>query len=105
MRATLKRAPLVSQGSLNRLLQAAGESWTRHDYPQYFEMMERASRSDPANYRILLDLGLAYGMRYDYPSAERCFEKAIRLGPRKAEVLAVAGTHCRNFGRYELARE
>jgi Tfp pilus assembly protein PilF len=103
MRPTLKR-PLVSQGSLNRLLQAAGEAWQRHDFTQYFELMERACRSDPANHRILLDLGLAYGMRYDYPSAERCFEKALRLTPQQAEVLALIGTHCRNFGRYEMAR-
>jgi len=86
------------------MLHAAAESWRRQDYQQYFETMERASRLDPANHRILLDLGLAYGMRYEYASAERCFEKAVRLAPQKTEVLAMAGTHCRNFGRYEMAR-
>ena len=100
----MKRALLVSQGSLNRMLRAAADSWSRHDYTQYFETMERASRADPANHRILLDLGLAYGMRYEYPSAERCFEKAVRVAPQKAEALAMAGTHCRNFSRYEMAR-
>ena len=104
MAPTLKRARLVSEGSLNRMLQAAAESWRHQDYTQYFETMERASRSDPANHHILLDLGLAYGTRYEYSAAERCFEKAIRLAPRKAEVLALAGTHCRNFGQYEMAR-
>src|SRR5260221_12666434 len=100
----MKQQRLISQGALSRTLQAARESWNRQDYQQYFEMIERASRLDPANHRILLDLGLAYGMRYDYAAAERCLEKAIRVAPQKAAVLAMAGTHCRNFGRYEMAR-
>lgn len=93
-----------SKGALTRKLQAAGEAWQRREYEDYFKLMEGASRLDPANHRILLDLGLAYGMRYEYPSAERCFERAVRVAPQKAEVLALAGTHCRNFGRYEMAR-
>jgi len=100
----MKRPLLVSKGSLNRMLHTAVESWGRQDYQQYFELMERASRLDPANHRILLDLGLAYGMRYDYATATRCFEKAVRVAPRKAEALGMVGTHCRNLGRYEMAR-
>src|SRR6266850_3239297 len=100
----MKLKKMVSQGSLSRTLQAASESWGRRDYQQYFDIMERASRLDPANHRVLLDLGLAYGMRYDYAAAQRCLEKAIRVAPQKAAVLAMAGTHCRNFGRYEMAR-
>src|SRR6266850_2857388 len=100
----MKRPQLISPGSLNRMLQAAQESWGKRDFDAYFETMERASKLDPANHRILLDLGLAYGMRYDYAAAQRCLEKAIRVAPQKAAVLAMAGTHCRNFGRYEMAR-
>jgi len=100
----MKRQRLVSEGSLSRMLQTAAGCWGRQDYEQYFELMERASRLDPANYRIVLDLGLAYGMRYDYPAAERCLDKAVRVAPHKAEVLTMAGTHCRNFSRYEMAR-
>jgi tetratricopeptide (TPR) repeat protein len=86
------------------MLQEAAQSWQRRDYTHYFEIMERACRRDPANHRILLDLGLAYGIRYDYVAAERCFEKAARVAPDKANVLAMAGTYCRNFSRYEMAR-
>src|SRR6267142_1734595 len=100
----MKQQRLISQGALSRTLQAARESWNRQDYQQYFEMIERASRLDPANHRILLDLGLAYGMRYDYAAAERCFEKAVRVAPQRSEALAMAGTHCRNFNQYEMAR-
>jgi len=60
---------------------------------------------DPANYRVLLDLGLAYGMRYNFEASERCLDKAVRVAPQKAEVLAMAGTHCRNVNRFELARK
>jgi tetratricopeptide (TPR) repeat protein len=85
------------------MLQAAQESWGKRDFDPYFETMERASKLDPANPRILLDLGLAYGMRYDYAAAERCLEKAVRVAPKKSEVLVMAGTHCRNFNQYEMA--
>ncbi len=40
-----------------------------------------------------MDMGAAYGMRYDYASAERCFEKAVRVAPRRELVLIMAGTH------------
>jgi tetratricopeptide (TPR) repeat protein len=86
------------------MLQQASECWRRRDYPQYFELMERARRLDPANHQILLDLGLAHGIRYDYTAAERCFDQAIRVAPNKSDALVVAGTHCRNFNRFEMAR-
>lgn len=101
----MKRLQLVSKGTLARLVQGATESWGRQDFQQYFELMERACRLDPANHRLLLDLGAAYGMRYDYPAAERCFEKAARVAPDRANALAMAGLQCRNFARYELARQ
>lgn len=100
----MKRLQLASKGSLSRLANAATEAWARQDFPQYFELMQRASRLDPANHGLLLDLGSAYGQRYDYAAAERCFEKGIKVAPDRGNALAMAGTHCRNFGRYELAR-
>src|SRR5947209_8136569 len=100
----MKQPQLVSKGSLQRTLHAASEAWNKRQFEQYFELMERAARQAPANSHILLDLGLAYGVRYDFPQATRCFEKAVRVAPNKTEALIVAGTHCRNFGRYEMAR-
>ena len=100
----MKRAQLVSKGSLSRMMQAATELWRRQEFQQYFELMERACHLDPANHGLLLDLGAAYGMRYDYGAAERCFEKAVRVAPDRANTLAMAGMQCRNFSRYELAK-
>lgn len=100
----MKRQQLISQGSLSRMMQAAAEAWNRQDYQQSIDTLERASRLDPANAGVQLDLGRAYGMRYDYAAAEKCFEKAVRVAPNRAEMLAMAGLQCRNFSRYEMAR-
>ena len=100
----MKRQQFISPGSLSRMLQAAAEAWNRQDYQQSIDTLERASRLDPANAGVQLDLGRAYGMRYDYVAAERCFEKAVRIAPEKADMLAMAGLQCRSFSRYEMAR-
>jgi tetratricopeptide (TPR) repeat protein len=100
----MKRMRMISEGALSRLRQGALEAWRRQDYPDYFKIMEQASRQDPANSALLLDLGAAYGMRYDYVAAERCFDKAVRVSPVKNNALIMAGTQCRGFDRYEMAR-
>ncbi len=66
-------------------------------------MMERLSRLDPANFGVLLDLGGFYGKRYDYAAAERCFERAVRIAPKKAETLAMAGQKSREFRKEDMA--
>src|SRR3984957_289464 len=99
----LKRPALVSQGTLARIFQTAGENWKRCDFAQAIEMMERASRLNPSNHGILLDLGRMYGLRYDYAAAERCFERAIRIAPKKSEALVAAGQQSRNFFNYPMA--
>ena len=95
---------MVSKGSLSRMVQAARGAWERQEFHEYFETMERACRLDPANHTLLMDLGTAYGMRHNYPAAERCYEKAVRVTPQRATTLAMVGTQCRNFSRHELAR-
>jgi tetratricopeptide (TPR) repeat protein len=99
----LKRQSLVSKNSLSRMLQTAGEAWKQKDFQKSIEILERASRLDPANAGILLDLGRMYGLRYDYTAAERCLEKAIRVAPKKTEAMAAAGMQCRNFRKFDLA--
>jgi Tfp pilus assembly protein PilF len=99
----LKRPTLVSQGSLNRLLQSASEAWKRSDYASAIETMERASRLNPSNPAILLELGRMHGMRYDYSAAERCFEQAVRVSPGKTQALALAGTNSRDFRNPDLS--
>ena len=103
-RATMKRHRLVSQGSLSRRFQEAAEAWKRQDYQQTIETLESAARLDPANASIQLDLGRAYGLRYDYAAAERSLEKAVRVTPKKVKALAEAGCRCQEFGSYDMAK-
>jgi len=99
----MKRQKLISKGSLSRLFQDAVEAWRRQDYQQTIALLERASRLDPANTNVLLDLGRAYGLRYEFESAERCFEKAIKIAPRKTYALIEAGLRSQGFGNYQMA--
>jgi Tfp pilus assembly protein PilF len=101
----MKRQRLISQGALSRIFQSAAEAWKRQEYKESIDILERGSRLDPANSTLLLDLGRAYGMRYDYAAAERCLEKAIRVAPRKLEALIGAGQRARDFERPKLAQK
>ena len=91
----MKRPQLISAGSLNRMLQAAKEAWERRDFEQSIELLERANRLDPANSKILLQLGRDHALCYQFADAENCFEKAVRVAPNKVEILAAAGRHGR----------
>jgi len=100
---TMKRRRLVSPGALSRLFLEAAEAWKRLDYQKTIETLERASHLDPANTTIHLDLGRAYGLRYNYEAAERCLEQGIRVAPKKSVALAEAGRRCQEFGNAEMA--
>ena len=94
---------LISKGSLDRMLKTVGEAWNRKDFQQAIETMERASRLNPSNVGIQLDLGRLHGLRYNSVAAERCFEQAVRMAPNKTETLAIAGLQCRDFGNFALS--
>ncbi len=100
----MKRQRFVSQRSLSRMFHEAAEAWKRQEYQRSIDILEHAAQRDPANAGVLLDLGRAYGMRYDYGSAERCLEKAVRVAANKAQALAEAGQRCQEFGSYDMAR-
>jgi tetratricopeptide (TPR) repeat protein len=99
----MKRQKLVAPRSLAKLFAQAAEAWKRQDYQQSIDILERATRLDPSNPRILLDLGRAHGLRYNYGDAERCFDKAVRVAPRRAETLAASGRRCQEFGNDAMA--
>ena len=99
----LKRFSLVSKGSLDRTLKAAGEAWNQRKFADAIELLERASRLNPSNAGIFLDLGRFYGLRYNYADAERCFEQAVRVAPNKLEALAFAASQCRDFSDFTLS--
>jgi tetratricopeptide (TPR) repeat protein len=82
---------------MERMLQAAHEAWVKKDFPKQIELLERAVRLNPSNANIYMQLGKTYGNRYDFVSAEACFEKAIRVSPNKTEAMALVGITSRNF--------
>jgi tetratricopeptide (TPR) repeat protein len=98
----LKRQALVSQGSIARLLQAAEQAWQLKDFQQNLEILERASRLDPANSGILMQLGRVQGLRYQYAAAEQYFDRAIRLAPNKTKALATASQASLDFSNHQL---
>ena len=100
----MKRQRLVSQGALSRMFQQAAEAWKQQEYQKTIEILKRAAGLDPANAGIQLDLGRAYGLRYDYSNAERCMEKAASVAIRKVEALTEAGRRCQEFGNQEMAK-
>jgi tetratricopeptide (TPR) repeat protein len=100
----MKLQRMNSQRAVARTCQEARMAWHQKDYPQYFKIMERVSRENPGDAGLLLDIAAAYGMRYEYTTAEAWFEKALRVAPSRSQALVLAATQCRGFERYEMAR-
>jgi tetratricopeptide (TPR) repeat protein len=99
----MKRPQLVSQGTLARLLQEAEQARNFMDFPRSIELLEKITRLDPTNVNLLLNLGHAQGKNFDFAAAERTFERAIRIAPKKNEAFAAAAMRARDFGNTILA--
>ena len=61
------------------------------------EVIEQATRKEPLNPGLQLDLARAHGLRYDLQSAEACIEKAVQLSSSRAQTLGDAGRICLEF--------
>jgi Tfp pilus assembly protein PilF len=79
--------------------QEAAEAWRRQDYQKTIELLTHASQEQPTNSKLLLNLGEAYGRRFEYQEAERFLEKAVTVASNKVETLAEAGRRCQRFGQ------
>src|ERR1051326_1621275 len=75
------------QTTMARMFAEVGQHLNRGEFPQAIEILERAHRLEPADYKIAFDLGYAQALAYDFAAAWRWFEKALQLVPDKAEVL------------------
>src|ERR1043165_9769500 len=75
------------QTTLARMFGEVGQHLNRGEFAQAIEILERAHRLEPADYKIAFDLGYAQALAYDFAAAWRWFEKALQLAPDKAEVL------------------
>jgi tetratricopeptide (TPR) repeat protein len=93
----------TSHKAIEALLHQAEEAWGDQDYRKSIDYIEQASRLDPSNPSLPLQVAKAYGMRYDYSSAQHWFARAIRLWPRRAEGLSEAGRAALEFEHLDMA--
>jgi tetratricopeptide (TPR) repeat protein len=99
----LKRPQLVPNSSVVKLFREAELALERKDFQQNLELLERARKMDPANPAILLQLGRSHGFRFNYATAEECFEKAVQISNHKTLMLAMAGSQSSDFYNTDLA--
>lgn len=85
-----------------RLCQEAEAAWKRQDFPASLNLLEQASRKEPSNASLLLNLARAHGLRYDYSAVERYLEKALQISQGRVEMLEEAGRICSNFKNLDM---
>ena len=90
---------------IDRLRRKSEAAWEQFDYEKSADFLRRAHQLAPRDPRLLLDLGLQSGLRYDYAPAADYFEKAIRLAGWQTAAYAAAGLHCLNFSQPLMARD
>jgi tetratricopeptide (TPR) repeat protein len=95
--------PHHRQQSITRLIHEAEEAWAGQDYRKCIARMKEASRLDPNNPSLLLQVARAHGLRYDYLAAEKWIERAVQAWPQRAEALTEAGRTCLEFDQVDLA--
>jgi tetratricopeptide (TPR) repeat protein len=95
--------PSQASSAVQLLCLEANDAWEQQDYQKSFQLFGQAARKEPKNPTHLLNLALAYGKRYDYPTAERCIEKAVQISKDRAQTLSDAGQICLEFANYDMA--
>ena len=73
------------------LYQQVAQAWKRRDYQQAIEILTCASQQQPSDAKLLLNLGEAHGLRYDYAQAQRCLEQAVSVSTNRVATLTEAG--------------
>ena len=89
--------------AIERLYLEAEEAWGQLDYRKSLSLIEKATRKDPSNPFLLLDLARAYGQRYDFDTAKRLLEKAVKISNARAHALEEAGKVCFEFDDPNMA--
>ncbi len=89
--------------AIERFYRDAEEAWANQDYQKGIKLIEKATRKEPRNPALLLDLARAYGKRYDYPTAQRCIDKALQISIDRTHTLGEAGRICMEFDNVDMA--
>jgi tetratricopeptide (TPR) repeat protein len=89
--------------TIQQLYREAEVAWGRQDYETSISLIEQATRKEPLNPSLLLDLARAHGRRYDFPSAEKNLERAVQISKDRARTLGEAGQVCLQFDNIDMA--
>ncbi len=89
--------------AIERLYLEAETAWGELEYQKSISLLRKASRKDPSNPHLLLDIARACGQRYDFDAAKRYLEKAIQLSTARAQVLEEAAKVCFEFDEPDMA--
>lgn len=89
--------------AIQRLYRESDEAWGQQDYQKSISLIEKATRKEPYNPTLLLDLARAYGRRYDFPAGERYIEKAVQISKDRALTLEQAGQICMELDELDMA--
>ena len=95
--------PPPHQAALARLCAEAAPYLSRGDYSPAIEILERAHRLDPADRKVVLDLGYTNALGYNFPAAERWFDKALQLAPERTGMLMAIAERWSDVRRFDLA--
>lgn len=98
--------PLARSGpspAIDRLQQEASEAWENLEYQKSIQLLERAAHKEPGNPTLLLNLAQAHAARYDFATAERLIEKAVKLSPNRTQTLEKAGQVCLGLEYVDMA--
>ncbi|MDB6124046.1 MAG: hypothetical protein JWQ71_3039 [Pedosphaera sp.] len=96
--------PFTALTGVDRMFLEAAHGWRSGDYQKVVEILQRAHRLYPEHEKVLIELGFAHAMSYDFDAAEQCFEKAIRISPSKTDTLLAVGHQWRRVRHYEAAK-
>jgi thioredoxin-like negative regulator of GroEL len=85
-----------------RLCREAEEAWKRQDYQKSLNFLEQATRKEPSNLSLLLNLAQGHALRYDYSAVERHLEKALQLSQGRVQTLEEAARVCSAFKNLDM---
>ena len=100
----MKRAAPVLSNDLGALFLESKKCIARYDFAGATEVLRRAHKLQPANDKILVDLGSACAKAYDFAAAQRWFDEALRVSTTPGPALTAIGHAWLEVRNYEAAQ-
>jgi tetratricopeptide (TPR) repeat protein len=101
---SLHRNPPILPNDLGALFAESKNCLSRYDFQGAVEVLQRAHKLEPANDKILVDLGAACAKAYDFAAAQRWFDEAVRISPTPIPALNAVGHAWLEVRNFEAAQ-